>query len=319
MRVSPLSGDSTVFVFGGHGAQHYQMGRALFEAGGPFAALMRAMDRIVLDTTGRSVIAALYGARPQSERFDDLGLTHPAIFMVEYALARTMIERGIVPGMVFGASLGSIVAATVTDCWSLEEALMTVLDHAAWIDGHCQPGGMIAVLSSRRVSDAVLERHHVVVAATYGPEHVVLAGREADLPHVEAWLRAERMLFTRLPVAYPFHSPWLLADEVGDAPPDPAVGRPPRIPLVCCAAGGPIEAPSGRYLWDVALRPIRFDAALAVAEAGGPHRYIDLSPTGALAAVLRYNLDDSASSVVSLFGRGGDLDAAHLVSDDGRG
>jgi acyl transferase domain-containing protein len=308
MSANSRLSDSTVFVFGGHGAQHYQMGKTFFEAGGLFAALMRSMDQIVLDATGRSVIAALYGERAHSERFDDLGLTHPAIFMVEYALARTLIERGIEPDMTFGVSLGSMVAATVAGCWSMEAALTIVLEHAAWIGEHCQPGGMIAVLSSKRLSEAALEHHRAVVAASYGPEHFVLAGRASNLPQIEAWLRAEGMLFTRLPVAYPFHSPWLLADDANDtAPPHPTVSRPPRLPLACCAAGGFIEAPSGRYLWEAAVQPIRFDSTLAVVEAKGPHRYIDLSPSGTLASIMRYNIDDSLSSAIPLLGRHGDL------------
>ena len=317
MARSPRSIDSTVFVFGGQGAQHYQMGRALFDAGGLFAALMRSMDRIVRDATGRSVVASLYGEQAPSERFDDLSLTHPAIFMVEYALARLLIERGIEPDVTFGVSLGSMVAATVAGCWSMEAALTTVLEHAAWIDEHCQPGGMIAVLSSRRLSEAVLARLRAVAAANYGPEHFVLAGRAADLPQIEAWLETERMLFTRLPVAYPFHSPWLVADSAYDTGPShlPA-SRSPRLPLACCAAGGFIEAPSVRYLWDAALQPIRFGATLAAVEAAGPRRYVDLSPSGTLATVLRHNLGDSSSSAVPLLGHQGQL-ASILASATG--
>jgi acyl transferase domain-containing protein len=111
-----------VFMFSGQGSQYYQMGRALYEQGGTFARSMRAMDRIVQDLGCPSVVNALYGDQPKGAPFDDLVLSHPAIFMVEFALSQTLLEMGIEPHLTLGVSLGSVAASVLAGGLRMEEA-----------------------------------------------------------------------------------------------------------------------------------------------------------------------------------------------------
>src|SRR6266404_8409287 len=113
----------TVFMFSGQGSHYFQMGRALYESNPVFAHWLDRMDKVVHDLTGRSVLTVLYGERSKAEPFVDITATHPAIFMVEYALAQALMEKGVVPDYTLGTSLGSFAAASVSGCLSMEDAL----------------------------------------------------------------------------------------------------------------------------------------------------------------------------------------------------
>ena len=49
-----------------------------------------------------------------TEDFDNLLHTHPALFMVQYSLAQTLLRRGMKPDVVLGYSLGEWVALAVS-------------------------------------------------------------------------------------------------------------------------------------------------------------------------------------------------------------
>ena len=98
----------TVFMFSGQGSQYFQMGRELFEKNETFRDWMIRLDDIPRHVSGKSVIEVLYSdVYGKGDRFDRTLLTHPAIFMVEYSLAETLVEAGVRPDMVLGVSLGS--------------------------------------------------------------------------------------------------------------------------------------------------------------------------------------------------------------------
>ncbi len=289
-----------VFMFSGQGSQYFQMGRLLYEEGGTFARWMRRMDTVVRDLGGPAVLDLVYGDRSKAAPFDDLRASHPAIFMVEYALAQCLLEQGIEPDLTLGVSLGTVAAAVTAGCLEMEEALGWVVRQAAFVAEHGVPGGMIGVLSAPALHLLPALQQRSVIAAFNGPAHWVLAARAGDLPSIEADLKAHGVSFASLPVRYPFHSPWLFQDAACAATELPAPqARAARLPLLCCAAAGQVQTLSPDQLWRAALAPIHFDRTVAATEAGWTDcRYIDVGPSGTLAALLKPLLPAGSASRV---------------------
>ncbi len=298
----------TAFLFSGQGAQYFQMGRSLYEDDSTFRRWMDRMDVQVERTLGTSVLREIFGSRGRAEPFDALRLTHPALFMIEYALARTVMQLGVVPDYTLGASLGTLVALAVSGHLSMESALQLVLEQARIIEAHCPTGGLIAVMADPRLywtSPAL--RSLSVIAGQNFASHFVLAMPQAHLGEVEALLLAAAATHQRLPVRYPFHSPWM--DPVRDRIIEASLGHPlgaGATPLMCCALSGALENPAPDYFWRVARDPIDFTRTIARMEAISAFDYVDLSPSGTLATFLKYQLGKEPASrfvaVMSPFG-----------------
>ena len=79
---------------------------------------------------------------------DQTQFTQPALFCVEYSLARTLIDLGITPDSMIGHSLGEYVAACIAGVFTLEDALH-VIEARGRLMQSMRPGSMMAVYLSR--------------------------------------------------------------------------------------------------------------------------------------------------------------------------
>ncbi len=112
----------TVFLMSGQGSQYYHMGIDLHAAEPVFRRSMEALDAVVGEAAGFSLLAVLYGGNvKRTTPFDRTLHTHPALFMLQYSLAQTLLARGIEPDYLLGTSLGEYVAAALAGVGSPEQ------------------------------------------------------------------------------------------------------------------------------------------------------------------------------------------------------
>ncbi|WP_075731388.1 ACP S-malonyltransferase [Streptomyces acidiscabies] len=278
----------TVFMFSGQGSQTYQMGRELYDEEPVFRNALHRLDA-ELDT---SVVARLYDpARRVSEPFTDTAVTHPAIVMVELALAETLMAYGVVPDLLLGASLGEFTAAVLAGVLEPGDCLRRLVGmaHSA---ADSAPGGMLAVLTDPALfrQDPDLHRELELAAHNYDA-HYVVAGPLHALDRTEALLTEREIAHQRIPVAHAFHSHLMdPSRRAFDAVWADAEFRTPRIPLVSSAIVGPLAEVSAGHLWRVAREPIEFAATVRELEASGPYLYLDAGPSGTLHNFVRANL-----------------------------
>lgn len=298
----------TVFLFSGQGSQHFQMARALWQHEPRFRAELLRLDAMVRDLAGTSVVAALYDdANDKASAFDALELTHPAIFMVEYALAQTLIDAGIQPDLCLGASLGSFAAAAVAGCIEVEHALGAVIQQAAALEACCEAGGMLAVLADTETfAQQGLHELGELAAVNFAAHFVVSAPRD-NLAEIEARLKAARIAWQRLPVGFAFHSHWIDPAQAPFASFTAALPlRRGALSLACCDQAAVLQELPTDFFWQVVRRPIRFGATVEMLEQTQAFEYIDLGPAGTLATFLRYLLPAqrkaSIHAVLSPFG-----------------
>ncbi|HEX8183618.1 MAG TPA: type I polyketide synthase, partial [Blastocatellia bacterium] len=161
------------FMFSGLGDHYVNMGRGLYENEPVFREQVDLCSSILRPHLGLGLRDALYPAAqddpaqadPSSAtgRFDlrqmlrragpngseaaqklnQTRIAQPAVFVVEYSLAKMWMHWGIQPEALIGYSLGEYVAACLAGVFSLEDALYLVARRAEMIE-NLPPGVMLA-------------------------------------------------------------------------------------------------------------------------------------------------------------------------------
>jgi acyl transferase domain-containing protein len=305
-----------VFLFSGQGSHYYQMGRELHERHPSFRKHFAQLGEMAHDICGVDLAGTLYDdARKKNQWFDDITLTHPAIYAIEYALALTLIDHDVRPDGVLGVSMGNFAAASVAGSMGPEDAFEALNRQARAAAEYAQPGALLAVLG-----DAALQRRdallagHTELAGVNTPSSFILALPERGRALVEAHLRELKIPFLRMMVSRAFHSRWI-DDAAPMAQWDGAMAA-PRLPWFCTTHAELVTSPDAAYLWTVARQPIRLVPTLRRMEQEGGYDYLDLSPSGTLALALRHLLPPgSPASHMAVMGvLGSDLERLRRVT-----
>ena len=134
--------DRVVFMFPGQGAQHVGMARGLYDTEPVFAEHFDACVAGFRSEMGIDLHAEIFGdAATDLERIDR---SQPALFTVEYALARLIETYGVRAGAYIGYSTGEYIAATLAGVFDLETAIKLVSLRARLMH-ESPPGAMVAV------------------------------------------------------------------------------------------------------------------------------------------------------------------------------
>ncbi len=301
------------FLFPGQGAQRAGMGRGLYEDVAPFReAIDWCAGRLALD---RDLRAALFDDDP-----DALTATRwaqPALFAIEFALARTLAACGVTPAAMVGHSVGEFAAACLAGVLSPEDALDLVAARGALMQG-LEAGAMMAVAASAG-EVAPLLPPGVVVAAENAPGACVVAGPPGAVEQLEAALAERAVATRRLRTSHAFHSPMVepaLPALVAAA--GRAALRPPRVPYLSNVTGDWVrdeDAVDPAY-WGRHLRsPVRFEPAVRELAGGAARVLVEVGPGDALlklAARCAPGVRERAvAAMPSLRGPGDELSALH--------
>lgn len=132
-------------------------------------------------------------------------LAQPALFTVEYALARLWLSLGVAPDAIVGHSMGEYLAACLAGVMSLEDALRLVAVRAKLVNELPQ-AIMLAVMQTEEDLRPLLSPE-VHLSLINGPSHCVIAGPPEAVSAVEQMLTAREIIARRVQNGHAFHTP----------------------------------------------------------------------------------------------------------------
>ncbi len=162
---------------------------------------------------------------------------HGALFCLEYALARSLIEVGLCPDMMIGHSVGEFAAACIAGIFSLDDAVMLVAERARLIDSSAS-GAMLTVPTDEDSLRARIDGSGISLAAVNAPELCVASGPDTEIDTLEKALARDGIVGRRLRVNRAYHS--MQMQDVADrfaAIAAAATYAKPQIPLVSNLSG----------------------------------------------------------------------------------
>lgn len=295
---------SVAFLFPGQGSQYAGMARELYETEGRFREEVERCCDLLAPELGKDLLGLLLTPPkegvPENSPIHRTGMAQPALFVVEYALARLWESWGIRPAAMLGHSLGEFVAATLAGVFSLEDALALVAARGRMIEG-LPEGSMLAVRIEEEQLGTVA-RPGLSLAAVNTPSLCVLSGPPDVIEGLETDLAERGIVHRRLQTSHAFHSEMM--DPV-IAPFEDLVKKvrlkPPSIPFVSSVTGTWIragEATDPAY-WSAHLRkPVRFARAVAELLADKEQALLEVGPGQTLSLHARRHPAKNSGHVV---------------------
>ncbi|MBD3385839.1 acyltransferase domain-containing protein [candidate division KSB1 bacterium] len=257
------------FLFPGQGAQYVNMGRSLYE---DFCVFRNAFDEcsaIYRDVSDVNLIPKLF---PESPPEGDSGsqllqteLAQPAIFMIEYSLAKLWMSAGIRPDVMIGHSVGEITSACLAGVISLEHALYMITQRGRLLQS-LPPGAMLAI--NRPVNEIEpLLPENIDIAAINTPDSMVVSGPVSQIETLKSKLAAQRIASIRLQTSHAFHSHMMepILPEFKHYMANVHVNPEPQIPYFSSLTGARITLNElkDRDYWAKHIRQtVRFSRAL---------------------------------------------------------
>ena len=281
------------FLFPGQGAQRVGMARQLYGCESIFRRELDRCNEYLQPLIGVNLLDVLHPRAAQENGGDALlkqtFLAQPALFSIEYALARLWMSWGLTPTALLGHSIGEYVAACLAGVFSVETALKVVAVRGRLMQ-ELPKGAMLSVALSEAAVFSELKRD-VWLAAVNGPDLCTVAGSEAAVRSFEKALTDRGVACRILETSHAFHSEMMdpmlepFAREVERASP-----QPPSIPFLSNVSGRWIterEATDAGYWARHARETVRFSACLRTLAAQSRWLAIEVGPGRGLTTLTR--------------------------------
>ncbi len=213
-----------IFMFSGQGAQYVNMGLELYETEPTFRDTVDRCAEILRPLMGLDIREMIYPAgyrvrgtgnlSPLTSHLEPLSsdpepltrtsFTQPALFVIEYALAKLWESWGIRPSAMIGHSIGEYVAACLAGVFSLEDALSLVADRGSMM-GELPGGAMLAVPLPEKEIRSLLNPG-LSLAAVNGHSLCVVSGETETLNAFQQQLSQQGIVCQNLHTSHAFHS-----------------------------------------------------------------------------------------------------------------
>jgi amino acid adenylation domain-containing protein/non-ribosomal peptide synthase protein (TIGR01720 family) len=192
-----------IFMFPGQGAQYVGMAAELHAAEPVYRQAFEACFEAWSPRDPELARSLLLGERGVSDqRMLATSFAQPALFCVEYSVAKLLESVGVTPSAMIGHSLGEYVAAHLAGVLTLEDAVQLVVARGELME--TAPRGVM--LSLPLPAEEVRSLCDLDVAAINGPKLTVASGSVDEIEQLESSMAARGVETRRLHTSHGFHS-----------------------------------------------------------------------------------------------------------------
>jgi len=227
------------FMFSGQGTQYVNMGLELYQTESTFREQIDICAEILKPHLKIDLRQLCYAKETAS--LEQTALAQPALFVIEYALAKLWMSYGINPQAMIGHSIGEYVAACLAGVFSLEDALALVAIRGKMMQ-QLPHGAMLAVPLSPVEVQPLLDKG-LEIATVNEPARCVVSGTLEAINAFEKNLKNKKIECRRLHTSHAFHSEMMTPILESFAQRIKQIQlQPPKIPYISNVSGTWITA-----------------------------------------------------------------------------
>ncbi len=205
-RLDQNAGDP-VFVFPGQGSQYLNMGLGLYNSEPVFKEAVDDCARLLEHELKEDIRKVIYPEKTDEAaeiKINNTHYTQPALFVIEYALAKLWMSWGVYPSAFIGHSIGEFVAAHLSGVFSLTDGLKLVAGRGRLM-AELERGSMLSVRAPYGSLLPMLPET-ISVAAVNSPHLSVLAGPAEAIRSFSGILSSKNIQNKLLHTSHAFHS-----------------------------------------------------------------------------------------------------------------
>ena len=196
-----------VFMFSGQGSQYVEMGKELYLNEPTFREQVDYCCDFLEPHLGLDLRDLLFpeaDIEQVGEKLNQTNITQPALFVLEYALAKLWLEWGVKPQAMIGHSIGEYVAACLAGVFSLDDALVLVTKRGELMFS-MPAGAMLSIpLDEEKIQPYLNE--NLVLAAINAQSLSVVSGPFEAINQLEKQLSEAGVETRMLHTSHAFHS-----------------------------------------------------------------------------------------------------------------
>jgi len=270
-----------VFMFSGQGTHYLGMGKVLYETESAFSELVDLCCQSMDSALKEDVYALIQGNLLEADKIQDTRIVQPALFVLEYALAKFWMHYGVQPEALIGHSLGEYSAAAISGVITLKDAIKLITFRARLM-ATTAPGGMLQVEQTIEEVQPLLNQTSVSIAAINTAQQCVLSGSLEEIIHLEQKFQTKGIPTQRLKVNYAFHSKLMdpILEEYKVAL-EKIEFKAPTLPLISNLTGdwvAPEEITTVEYWLKHLRHTVKFSQGLQILAKQGYQTFIEIGP-----------------------------------------
>ncbi|WP_115707737.1 polyketide synthase [Legionella sainthelensi] len=194
---------SVVLMFSGQGTQYPRMAMELFDLIPRFREYVLQGINAANHYLNCDLLYLIKNSATNS--LAPTQFTQPALFIIEYALARLLMDCGVQPDVLIGHSIGEYVAACLAGVFSFEDGIALVCERGLLM-ANVPTGQMLSI----ECSDEECQEYQLISGvsrALHNATHqYVLAGSPERIEILEKHLLKHKKQYHKLNVSHAFHS-----------------------------------------------------------------------------------------------------------------
>ena len=251
------------FMFPGQGAQYVSMGKDLYKSNRLFKKILDECFGIINSEIGGNFHSLLFEETNTVDRELKLAsseFAQPALFMIEYALAKILEDANIKPDYLIGHGIGEYTAACLSGVFDLPSALKIVIRRGQLMQKMLEGRMMGARIKPEKLD--LLDCYDFEIAANNSDDAYYITFKIENYHKIKELFEIGGAEYIDLNIPHPFLSALFETDlSEFSIYVNKFKMEAPKIPFVSCLTGAfitPEQAASGEYWSQQMLNTIQF-------------------------------------------------------------